>query len=97
IVNVSSGVVSTNATGQVPYIASKMGVIGLTRSLANDLGEANVTVNAIAPGIIHTQRVIEMAEGTPLFEIVEARQAIKRAGATEDIAAAVAFLTSDAA
>jgi NAD(P)-dependent dehydrogenase (short-subunit alcohol dehydrogenase family) len=97
IVNVSSGVVSTNVPWQVPYFASKMGVIGLTRALANDLGEANVTVNAIAPGVIHTQHVIEMAEGTPLFEMTEMRQAIKRGGEVEDIVGAVSFLTSDAA
>lgn len=97
IVNISSGVISTNVPWQVPYFASKMGVIGLTRALANDLGESNVTVNAIAPGVIHTQHVIEMAEGTPLFEMTELRQAIKRGGEVEDIVGAVSFLTSDEA
>ena len=97
IVNVSSGVVSTNVPWQVPYFASKMGVIGLTRALANDLGTANITVNAIAPGVIHTEHVLQMAEGTPLFEQTELRQALKRGGEVADIVGVVSFLTSDEA
>jgi 3-oxoacyl-[acyl-carrier protein] reductase/(S)-1-phenylethanol dehydrogenase len=98
IVNISSSVIALNVPWQVPYFASKMGVIGLTRALANDLGMAgDITVNAIAPGVIHTPHVIEMAEGTPLFEMTEVRQAIKRGGEIADVVAAVSYLTSPAA
>jgi NAD(P)-dependent dehydrogenase (short-subunit alcohol dehydrogenase family) len=50
IVNVSSSTVGGTTPGFVPYIASKMSVIGLTRALANHLGDANITVNALALG-----------------------------------------------
>jgi NAD(P)-dependent dehydrogenase (short-subunit alcohol dehydrogenase family) len=93
IINVASAAcwMDVKAT---PYIASKMGVVGLTRSLATELGDANVTVNCIAPGHVltpgtRTERFVAMAPQ------LMARQALKRTAVPEDIAGVVAFLASE--
>jgi NAD(P)-dependent dehydrogenase (short-subunit alcohol dehydrogenase family) len=78
IVNVSSSTVGGTTPGFVPYIASKMGVIGLTRALANDLGDANITVNALALGLTRTAQTERMWEGTPAFDLAVGEQVIKR-------------------
>lgn len=76
-------------------MASKMGVIGFTRALANDLGDAAVTVNAIAPGLIATDTTRRLFEGTPVFEIASEAQVFKRPGEPEDIVGVASFLASD--
>jgi NAD(P)-dependent dehydrogenase (short-subunit alcohol dehydrogenase family) len=75
------------------YVASKMGVIGLVRALANELAADNIIVNAIHPGITDT----EGASGMPNEQKAQVymMQAIKRLGTPVDIAGPVAFLTSD--
>jgi NAD(P)-dependent dehydrogenase (short-subunit alcohol dehydrogenase family) len=79
------------------YIASKGGVIGLTRALARELGARGVTVNAIAPGAFPT-RAEEIIEDRAAYDVqILSSQAIKRRGDVGDIAAAVLFLASDAA
>ena len=92
IVNLSSVVALRGNPGQINYCASKAGLIGMTRSLARELGGRGVTVNAVAPGYIATDMTAALPEG--------ARQAMLasipagRAGTPEDVAAAVAFLAS---
>jgi len=79
--------------GQTNYAASKAGIIGLTRSLALELGKYNVLVNAVAPGMIDTpmtQALPEEVKG----KLIEA-QPTKSAGRPEDVANMVAFLSSD--
>ena len=92
IVNLSSVVALRGNPGQINYCASKAGLIGMTKSLARELGGRGVTVNAVAPGYIATDMTAALPDA--------ARQAMLasipagRAGAPEDVAAAVAFLAS---
>ena len=92
IVNVSSisGVIGNR--GQVNYSAAKAGLIGATRSLAQELAKRNVTVNAVAPGLIDT----DMTKGAPVDEIIKMIP-MRRLGTAQEVAALVAFLASDAA
>jgi NAD(P)-dependent dehydrogenase (short-subunit alcohol dehydrogenase family) len=81
-----------------PYVASKGGVVGFVRSLAIEVGEDGVTVNAVAPSLVRTRGTTEGphdALGT--FERVRAQQAIKRTQVPSDVAGLVAFLASDEA
>ena len=95
IVNVSSVVALNGNPGQANYVASKAGLIGLTRALAQEYGAKGVTVNAVAPGFITS----DMTEGLPdaLKESYLGRIAAGRFGRPEEVAAAVAFLASDEA
>ena len=89
IINMSSvwGVVGNR--GQVAYSAAKAGIIGATRSLAQELGRRGVTVNAVAPGLIDT----EMLEGVPVDQVLP-RIPANRLGTPEEVAELVAFLAS---
>lgn len=93
IINLSSVVGLSENAGQVNYAASKAGVIGMTKSLAKEVGARGITVNAVAPGFIET----DMTEvlGDKFKE--EAKKAIplKRLGKPEDVANVVAFLASE--
>jgi 3-oxoacyl-[acyl-carrier protein] reductase len=95
IVNISSVVGRSGNAGQANYSASKAGLIGLTKSLAQEFGSRNVTVNAIAPGFIAT----DMTQGLPqeVKDRMLAGVPLKRMGTPADIAAAVKFLVSDEA
>ncbi len=79
--------------GQSNYSASKAGIIGFTRSLAQELGSRSITVNAVAPGFIETDMTSDVV-ATRGDEIAE-RVALGRMGTPEEIAAAVAFLASE--
>lgn len=95
IVNIASVVGQAGNAGQVNYVASKAGLIGMTKSIAQEIASRNITVNAVAPGFIETDMTSVLSEevkakiltGIPLG----------RMGSAEDIAAAVAFLCGDGA
>jgi len=95
IVNISSVVGERGNPGQANYVASKAGLIGLTKSLAQEVGSRNITVNAVAPGFIATDMTHVLTE--ELKQKMIAETPLKRIGAPEDIAAAVKFLVSDEA
>jgi 3-oxoacyl-[acyl-carrier protein] reductase len=93
IINISSIVGETGNPGQANYVASKAGLIGLTKSLAQEMASRNITVNAIAPGFIETDMTAGFSEElkSRMLEHIP----LKRFGRAEDIAAAVRFLASD--
>lgn len=95
IVNISSVVGEMGNPGQANYVASKAGLIGLTKSLAQEVGSRNITVNAIAPGFIET----DMTEGltADLKQKLVDQTPLKRIGTPEDVAHAVKFLVSEEA
>lgn len=93
IINITSVAGIGGNPGQANYSASKAGVIGLTRSLAQELGSRSITVNAVAPGFIETDMTTDIGESRGAE--IAARVAVGRMGLPEEIAAAVAFLASD--
>ena len=95
IINMSSVVGVTGNVGQVNYAASKAGVIGLTKSLAKEMGQRQITVNAIAPGYIDTDMTKQLPEA--IKEKILDTIPLKRIGTPEDIAESCVFLASDKA
>lgn len=95
IVNMTSVVAEAGNAGQVCYSASKAGIIGLTKSLARELGSRNITVNAVAPGFIDTDMTLSMTDEMR-NRIIE-QIPLERVGTPEDVAGVVAFLISGAA
>ncbi len=95
IINITSVVGEAGNPGQANYVASKAGLIGLTKSLAQEMASRNITVNAVAPGFIDT----DMTQALPpeLKEKILAAIPLKRLGTPGDVAAAVKFLASDEA
>jgi 3-oxoacyl-[acyl-carrier protein] reductase len=93
IVNIgsTSGVVGN--AGQANYAAAKAGLIGLSKSIARELGGKGVTCNVIAPGYIATDMTSVLPE--EIKQKIQDMIAVRRLGAVEDIAAAVAYVTSD--
>ncbi len=91
IINMSSIVGVRGNAGQANYSAAKAGLIGLTKSLAKELGSRNIRVNAIAPGFIQT----DMTKGLDVEKITEIIP-LKRLGEPDDIAKTVKFLACDA-
>jgi 3-oxoacyl-[acyl-carrier protein] reductase len=95
IINISSVVGEMGNAGQVPYVSSKAGMLGLTKAMARELASRKVTVNAITPGFIDT----EMTQVLPEAVREEHLKAIplERFGQPQEVAALVAFLASDSA
>lgn len=93
IINMSSVVGVMGNAGQVNYSASKAGVIGMTKSLARELASRQITVNAVAPGMIETDMTAAMPDAAK--ERVIESIPFKQMGRPEDIAEAVAFLAGD--
>ena len=93
IINMSSVSGVMGNAGQVNYCASKAGIIGMTKSLARELGSRGITVNAVAPGFIET----DMTEVLPekIKEASAAQIPLGKFGKAEDVANAVAFLASE--
>lgn len=95
IVNISSNTFDLVVPGFVHYMASKAGVIGLTRGLANELGDDGITVNCVLPGLTRTAHIEAMWEGSPLLDHVTAQQAIKRPGLPSDLEGVISFLATE--
>jgi 3-oxoacyl-[acyl-carrier protein] reductase len=95
IVNISSVVGEMGNPGQANYVASKAGLIGLTKSLAQEVGSRNITVNAVAPGFIETDMTGGLSD--ELKQKMLANTPLRRMGRPDDIAHAVKFLVSEEA
>lgn len=95
IINISSVVGEMGNPGQANYVASKAGLIGLTKAIAQEMGSRNITVNAIAPGFIETDMTEKLSP--ELKDNMLGHIPLKRIGKPEDVAAAVRFLASEEA
>lgn len=95
IINVSSIVGIYGNIGQVNYASAKAGLIGMTKTLAKELGKKGVRVNAIAPGFIHTPMTAKVPE--KILEMMKEKTPLKRLGEPKDVANTLLFLASDEA
>ncbi len=93
IINVASVVGQMGNAGQANYVTSKAGIIGLTKSLAQELASRSITVNAVAPGFIETDMTAKLSQ--EVRDRMMAAVPLKRFGQPEDVANAVNFLASD--
>jgi 3-oxoacyl-[acyl-carrier protein] reductase len=94
IINITSVVGASGNPGQANYAAAKAAVVGMTKSLARELGSRNITVNCVAPGFIDTDmtRALSEEQRKALLEHIP----LGRLGTPQDVAAAVAYLASPA-
>jgi len=95
IINMASVTGLLGNAGQANYVASKSGIIGLTKSVARELASRSITVNAVAPGYINTDMTDAMSDAAR--EAVISQIPLKKAGDPRDVAETVAFLASDKA
>ncbi len=95
IINVSSVVAQMGNAGQANYVASKAGLIGLTKAIAVEVASRNITVNAVAPGFIATAMTEPLSE--PVKAELLARIPLGRMGNDTEVAAAIVFLASEEA
>src|SRR5262252_7169416 len=95
IINISSVVGQAGAAGQANYAASKAGLIGMSKSLAQEMGSRGITVNVVAPGYITTDMTKDLPEERK--QKILASIPLERAGTPEEVAAAVCFLASEEA
>jgi len=95
IINLSSIVGVSGNPGQANYVASKAGIIGLTKAAAKELASRNITVNAVAPGYVATDMTKNLTDKAK--EAMLSRIPLKRAAQPEDVAATVIFLASKGA
>ncbi len=93
ILNAASVVALYGNFGQTNYVASKSGIIGMTKVWARELGPKGIRVNAVAPGFIKTEMVAAMPQN--VLETMESKTPLRRLGRPEDIANAYAFLASE--
>ena len=93
IVNIASNVVTAGTPNMAHYVASKGAVFAFTRSLATEVGQYGITVNAVAPGLTASEGVLASPHAEA-FDFVVSLQSIPRRGVPADIAPAVAFLAS---
>jgi NAD(P)-dependent dehydrogenase (short-subunit alcohol dehydrogenase family) len=94
IINISSATVMSGSPNWSHYVASKGGVIGFTRSMAKELGDYNINVNAIAPGFTLTEASLSLMENANKYGVD--RGAIKRSSSAEDIVGTALYLASPA-
>ena len=95
IINMSSIAWMIPSTGLPAYVTAKAGIVGLTRTLAKELGPANIRVNAVSPGAIMTERQRQLWMTAEYFAEIMQRQSLKRELLPEDVARLVLFLASD--
>jgi 3-oxoacyl-[acyl-carrier protein] reductase len=95
IINLSSVVAETGNAGQANYVASKAGMIGLTRAIAVEVASRNITVNAVAPGFIETPMTDPLPQ--ELKDKMKSLIPLGHFGSDRDVAAAIIFLASDEA
>ena len=93
IVNITSIAGLAGNAGQANYASAKAGLIGLTKTVAKELGSRGITCNAVAPGFVPTDLTASVPE--ELLQVAIERTPLGRTGTPEDMAAAVAFLASD--
>jgi len=93
IVNIASTSGLVGNAGQANYAASKSGLVGMTRTVAREIGGKGITANVVAPGFIQTDMTANLPES--VLESVKGLIQVKQLGTPEDIAAAVAYVTSD--
>jgi 3-oxoacyl-[acyl-carrier protein] reductase len=93
IINIASVVGQCGNPGQVNYVSAKAGLIGFTKSIAQEVASRNITVNAVAPGFIDTAMTIGLPDAVKqrMLDMIP----LKRMGTDKDIAQAVKFLASD--
>jgi 3-oxoacyl-[acyl-carrier protein] reductase len=94
VINVASRTYFLANPGQMAYVAAKGAVMGMTRVMAKEMGDDNITVNAVAPGMIATEGTMAHSN-EEAFNRVMQNQAIKKRGKPEHLAALIAFLASD--
>jgi 3-oxoacyl-[acyl-carrier protein] reductase len=95
IVNITSVAGIGGNAGQANYASAKAGIIGLTKTVAKELGSRGITCNAVAPGLVPTDLTASLSQD--LVDLAIERTPLGRTGTPEDMAAAVAFLASDEA
>jgi 3-oxoacyl-[acyl-carrier protein] reductase len=95
IINLTSVVAQTGNAGQANYVASKAGLIGLTRAIAVEVASRNITVNAVAPGFIDTPMTAPLSQ--ELKDKMRSMIPLGRFGSEADVAASIVFLASDEA
>lgn len=93
IVNIASNVFAEGPAGMAHYVASKGGVIGLTRTLAREIGDFGININAVSPGMILTG-TFQQLRSQATVEYIVSQQAIRRPARPEDIVGTVVFLAS---
>jgi 3-oxoacyl-[acyl-carrier protein] reductase len=95
IINISSIVALYGNVGQTNYAATKAGLIGMTKTLAKELGKKGIRVNAVAPGFIYTPMTASVPE--KILEMMKEKTPLRRLGKPEDVANTLLFLSSDEA
>ena len=96
IINVSSSTFFKGVPYFLHYVTSKGGIIAMTRSMAREVGDAGITVNAIAPGYTHTDYLKGNPQDPPeVTKAIIASQCVKRPSTTDDMAGTIVFLASD--
>jgi 3-oxoacyl-[acyl-carrier protein] reductase len=95
IINITSVVAQAGNTGQANYIASKAGLIGLTKAVASEVGSRNITVNAVAPGFVATAMTGSLPE--PVRQRILSLVPLGRMGTDREVAYGVGFLASEEA
>jgi NAD(P)-dependent dehydrogenase (short-subunit alcohol dehydrogenase family) len=97
IINISSGTVFRGTPGLLHYVSSKGAVLAMTRSLSREVGDDNICVNTIAPGLTESEGVLShggMVQGTEMGDGIIASRALKRAQVPDDLTGTVIFLAS---